>query len=917
MVEYIITYECAFVNVLRARVRRKEGLYKIIHLYAFFFLSFYQFTKLAEGYIIILAHIFKNKMGRYKEMKQIKIITLLMLVLSIVLGSLTSCDVIKDKLGIDLDGIFGNETEDGNGHNNVICEHFYENGKCCFCGAADPDYSDDNGNEEQPDEKEVAKEEWLSKYETITIAEALTMCEQFVSSPSTERYYIIATVKSVDDTSYGKLMIEDETGEIMVYGTNSADGSLKYDSMDVQLNAGDLVLLYGTLQHYKGETKEIQNAWLIDRVAGEAAPKEPTITPDSTITIAEAIANAALVGETDRFYITATVQTVKNPAYGEMYIEDATGEMYVYGSYNEDGSIGYAAMEDKPYKGDTVTLYVTINVFNGTPQVKNARIISFEHSVSDINPDDYTLSSIADARLAADEDIVKVKGVVARITYANGMIPSGFILIDNTSSIYVYDGDAAARVQIGNNVTLIGSKDHWILESEQNNANKFGYSGCNQITNVTLVDNDNGNSTFDTSWITESTVKDIIETPVSEDISTLVYKVTALVKEVPGNGFTNYYFFDLDESSSSYAYSQCSGGDFEWVREFDGKICTVYLTALNAKSTGSDCFWRFVPVSIVDENYTFDPANAPEFAVKYHGMDQFLSEYSADPELELIGSVSSELLGFEGVTLTYTSSDENVIKLITENGKTVMHCVNYGTATVTVTASFGGKEYSKSIEICYKEPVQYDYISVEEAIVAEEDSTIIVKGIVGPSLVNKEGFYLMGENGLIAVITTADIVDTLSIGNEIILEGKRETYTKGGTGYFGQSSIVDAVVLENNLGNHEYNDDYFITDKTLADLYELDHTEDHTTEVYVVTAKIEYIETNFYTSLKLTHDGAEFNLYMSGAGQYSWMKDYFDQTVTLEIAPCNWNDKTYYRGCVLAIVLEDGTKILNTLNFDN
>jgi hypothetical protein len=38
----------------------------------------------------------------------------------------------------------------------------------------------------------------------------------------------------------------------------------------------------------------------------------------------------------------------------------------------------------------------------------------------------------------------------------------------------------------------------------------------------------------------------------------------------------------------------------------------------------------------------------------------------------------------------------------------------------------------------------------------------------------------------------------------------------------------------------------------------------------------------------------------------------------MEIAPCNWNNKgDEWRGCVLAVVHEDGTKTLNTLNFDN
>ena len=240
-------------------------------------------------------------------MKQIKLILILMLTLSIVLGTFTSCDVLEDKLGIDLNGIFGGSTDDNNDDNKVVCEHYFEDGRCLFCGEIDPDYN--NGNEDEnkpgnegenkpgPEENEIdaKKAEWKSLYQTITIAEALTMCEDFVSSPSSDRYYIIATVKSVDNEAFGQLTIMDETGEIMVYGTNSADGSLKYDQMGGDLKAGDLVLLYGTLQNYKGTTKEVQNGWLIDYVSVESAPVEPTITPDTEITIAEAIANAGLV----------------------------------------------------------------------------------------------------------------------------------------------------------------------------------------------------------------------------------------------------------------------------------------------------------------------------------------------------------------------------------------------------------------------------------------------------------------------------------------------------------------------------------------------------------------------------------------------------------------------------------------------
>ena len=865
-------------------------------------------------------------------MKQIKLIMTLILTLAIVLGAFTSCDVLGDKLGIDLNGILGGSTDDNNDDNNkVVCEHFFEGGSCLFCGEIDPDYNNGNEDENKPgnedennpgteeNEMDAKKAEWKSLYQTITIAEALTMCEDFVSSPSSDRYYIIATVKSVDNASFGQLTIMDETGEIMVYGTNSADGSLKYDQMGGDLKAGDLVLLYGTLQNYRGTTKEVQNGWLIDYVSVESAPVEPTITPDSTVTIADLLANANLVDETVRFYVTATVQSIKNAAYGEMYIEDATGEIYVYGSYSADGSIGYAAMEDKPYKGDTVTLYVTIGVHNGTPEIKNARIISFTHNEIEFDENNYTEMTVDAAREAAKGSLVKVSGVVARITYANGYVPSGFYLIDNTNSIYVYDGQIAARVAEGNTVTVYAEKDFWILGTEADNANKFGYAGCNQLTNVVSFTNDEGNTAFDTSWITESTVKEIMDTPVSENITTTIFKVTALIKRADGNGFINYYIDDIDGVTGSYVYTQCNGGDFSWLDEFDGKFCTVYLSAINAKSSSSGCVWRFLPIAVIDEGYTFDIADAPKYAVTYHGLTQFLASYTGDPAIALETLVSSELLGFEGATLTYTTSDDNVVYFSEDNGVLTFHGKDAGTATITVTATHGDNTYSETMEITIKENVVIESITVADAIATPKDTDVVVKGIVGPSLVNQDGFYLFGEDGsMIAVKITKDQFEGLAIGHEIVVSGMRERYIKDDTyTTYGQDAIVNGQILANYYGNHEYSTEKFITDKTLADIKALSVEESHSTEVYVVKATVEVVEAAYYTNLKIVYNGVELPLYCSSAAQYNWLKAYAGQEITMEIAPCNWNDKKdNYRGCVLAVVLEDGTKILNTLNFN-
>ncbi len=649
----------------------------------------------------------------------------------------------------------------------------------------------------------------------------------------------------------------------------------------------------------------------------------PFCGKNEEITVARALELCGEPGNVteQRYYIRAKVKTITNPAYGAMIIADETGEISVYGTYSADGSLTFAELGETPKKGDEVLLACILQNYNGDKEVKNARLIEWKKNETPFDASAYTAATIAEAREADEGAKLKVSGVVARITYANGYIPSGVILVDGTSSIYVYDGDVAGQVSIGNTVELAGTKAYWILGTEADNAAKFGYKGSCQLDEVTLISNDKGNTAFDKSWITETTVKELIDTPVSENITNKIYKADALIVRADGNGYINYYIDDLDGYTGSYVYTQCNGGDFAWLDEFDGKICTVYFVAINAKSSSTGCNWRLLPIEVIDEGYTFDTKNTAEHAVKYYGVGQFLASYTGDPALELITKVSSELLGFTDATITYSSSNTAVVSFAEENGKLVMHCGDEGTATVTVSSTYEGVTYSETVTIEVAANLDVEYITVAEAIATPYDTDVVVKGIVGPSLVNQQGgFYLFGEDGsMIAVkLSDASKIAEIAIGHEIVLTGMRERYIKDDSyTTYGQDAIVNCVVIANYYGEHEYSTAKFITDKTLADIKALDVTESHSTEVYVVTVSVTFFETDFYTSLKIEQGGVELPLYCSSANQYKWLKQFDGQEITIEIAPCNWNDKKdNYRGCVLAVITEDG-KIFNTLNFGN
>ena len=632
---------------------------------------------------------------------------------------------------------------------------------------------------------------------------------------------------------------------------------------------------------------------------------------DNPFNIAEAKEKCALNDATIRYYVKGTIKEISNAQYGQMILEDETGTLEVYGSYGADGEKRYNELLDKPQVGDTVLMYATLVTYNSKPEIKSGWIISFDKATNEFDPSAYKEESIADARLKEDNSKVKLSGTVAKITYASGNNPSGIYLVDNTNSIYVYDSAIASNVEIGNNITVYGTKTHYILEKEQKAAAKFGYKGCNQLVDCRLEKNDNKINIVNYDWVKSSTVKDIMNTPATEDITTTIYKVNALIKKAPGDGFINYYIDDLDETTGSYVYTQANGKDLDYLEPFDGKICTVYLSAINAKSLDSGCIWRFIPVSVIDENYKFDVANTNDFVLNYYAMDQFDSSYEGDPETSLITSVSSKLLGFENATISYSSSNENVFYFDNSDNKVVLHAKDYGKATITITASYNGTSKSQTIEIEYKKPVTYDSINISDVYKKEFGTEVIVKGIVAAGVVNQKAFYLVDETGMVVCRTNDAQLATIALGQEIIVKGK---FVNNSGEKVGQLHLEDAEILTVLGGNNTYSNKSF-EESTLKNIIDLctAKSEEATGKVYIVEASVEEIVSPKYSNIVLKDaDGNNLQLYTSSSKQYEWLLKY-QGTLKFELTVNAWNSK--FKGAVVAVILEDGTRVCNDYNF--
>ncbi|WP_162849127.1 hypothetical protein [Haploplasma axanthum] len=270
--------------------------------------------------------------------------------------------------------------------------------------------------------------------------------------------------------------------------------------------------------------------------------------------------------------------------------------------------------------------------------------------------------------------------------------------------------------------------------------------------------------------------------------------------------------------------------------------------------------------------------------------------------------------------LEYSSSDEDVAYFEEVNGKVIFRTKNIGKTKITIKGIDGVNIFSEVIEIEVKEKREVNLITIADAITKPDDQKVYLEGIVGASLVNKTGFYLIDETGVIAVETTSDELSKIKLGNKVVIEGIKthvgKTYDKNTNELtaVGQIVVKEAVLVVNEGGAHEYSTTSFKIGKTLKDFLNLNKLEDHSTEVYLITAKVIYEETNFYTRYSLEdNDQNRISVYSSSGKQLSFLDNYRDVEVEIEFTVVNWNGKNYV-GSIIAIVVE-GEKIVNNSNF--
>ena len=233
-------------------------------------------------------------------------------------------------------------------------------------------------------------------------------------------------------------------------------------------------------------------------------------------------------GET--YKVKGTLTKLSNTTYGNWYINDGTGEVYVYGTLDANGSEkNFASL--KLEEGDEVTIQGPRETYKGTPQLKNVTVLSYTKSLIKVEELD------KDTLDKAGEDFkvtltVKGEGVTVDIPEADqSWLSVKGIVTSGTKAEITFHANANAGGARSSSIGFTSTKGK-------------------QSSTVTAA-------VYQLGSIVECSIADFNKA----EAGSTVYRLTGVITKVDNAIWGNCYI--KDATGETYVYGIGAKGDFE------------------------------------------------------------------------------------------------------------------------------------------------------------------------------------------------------------------------------------------------------------------------------------------------------------------------------------------------------------------
>lgn len=201
---------------------------------------------------------------------------------------------------------------------------------------------------------------------------------EFITAADTQNYYELTGKVSGFNPTYCSFDLTDDSGKIYVYSVLDASKS----EWTSKISNGGTITIYGKYLYYDAKSQhEVVDAYIVSYTGdgSSSGGGENEGKPASLVkaTVAEFL---AATESTEVWYeLTGEITSiVSGNAYGNLYINDGTAEVYIYGLTN--GWVGYnnKSFDSIGLKvGDTVTIGTLRGSYNGTPQGGGSQVPAY------------------------------------------------------------------------------------------------------------------------------------------------------------------------------------------------------------------------------------------------------------------------------------------------------------------------------------------------------------------------------------------------------------------------------------------------------------------------------------------------------------------------------------------------------------
>lgn len=260
-------------------------------------------------------------------------------------------------------------------------------------------------------------------------------------------------------------------------------------------------------------------------------------------TVSNATCAEVIAGPDSKTYrVTGTVTGIANTTYGNWYLNDGTGEVYIYGTLDKKGaeknflSLGIEV-------GDEVTVEGPKTTYNGTVELVNVTVVKINKS------------------------LIKVDS----LTIGGETVASATLPLDG--------GEVTAHVTCKGDGINVGNLPEWLaISAVSSNTVTFRAqpnAGGDRSTTITLKTYSGGKEY--TSQFSIAQEGAIIDASVAEFLAAEVgdtqYRIQGVIQSVANPSYGNVYIRDF--SGETYVYGIGSKGDFEAAGLKEGDVVTL------------------------------------------------------------------------------------------------------------------------------------------------------------------------------------------------------------------------------------------------------------------------------------------------------------------------------------------------------